>query len=80
MGFIGFKSVDDAALAMKYYNKSYMDTMRLEVEVCACDQVAGQVSGQEARLVTPHQCRTTDGNYRTRADRFERILQPLPYI
>ncbi|KAG2451283.1 hypothetical protein HYH02_003889 [Chlamydomonas schloesseri] len=32
MGFIGFKSVDDAALAMKYYNKSYMDTMRLEVE------------------------------------------------
>ncbi|GIL52539.1 hypothetical protein Vafri_8379 [Volvox africanus] len=32
LGFIGFKSVDEAAAALRYYNRSYMDTAKLAVE------------------------------------------------
>ncbi|GFR48899.1 hypothetical protein Agub_g10847 [Astrephomene gubernaculifera] len=32
LGFIGFKSAEEAATALRYYNKSYMDTSRLQVE------------------------------------------------
>ena len=32
-GFVGFKSVDEAEAAQKYFNKSFMGTVRLAVEV-----------------------------------------------
>ncbi|KXZ55529.1 hypothetical protein GPECTOR_2g1078 [Gonium pectorale] len=32
LGFIGFKSVEEAAAAVRYYDRSYMDTMKLSVE------------------------------------------------
>lgn len=31
-GFVGFASIEDAAGARQYFNKTYMDTSRLEVE------------------------------------------------
>jgi hypothetical protein len=33
LGFIGFKSVDDAVAALRYYDRSFMDTSKLTVEV-----------------------------------------------
>ncbi len=33
LGFIGFKTEVQAVAAQRYYNKSYMDTFKLEVEV-----------------------------------------------
>eukprot|EP00798_Chlamydomonas_sp_ICE-L_P010822 gene10822-16908_t len=32
MGFIGYKTVEEAARALKYFNRSFMDTCRLEVD------------------------------------------------
>lgn len=31
-GFVGFASIEDAAAALKYFNRTYMDTSKLEVE------------------------------------------------
>ena len=33
MAFIGFKSVEQATEAIKYFNRTYMDTSKLAVEV-----------------------------------------------
>lgn len=33
MGFVGFKSESDAAAALKYYNNTYIDAMKISVEV-----------------------------------------------
>ena len=32
-GFVGFRSPEEAEVALRYFNKSFMDTMRLLVEV-----------------------------------------------
>lgn len=33
IGYVGFKSPEDAAKAVKYYNKTFIRTTRIEVEV-----------------------------------------------
>ncbi|XP_024130926.1 probable RNA-binding protein 19 [Oryzias melastigma] len=33
-GFVGFKSEDDASRALKHFNKSFVDTSRVTVEIC----------------------------------------------
>lgn len=32
-GFVGFRTPEEAEAAVRYFNKSFMDTMRLAVEV-----------------------------------------------
>lgn len=34
-GFVGFRSEDEANSALKYFNRTFMDTARITVEVCA---------------------------------------------
>ena len=33
LAFVGFKTVEQAATAMKFFNNTFMDTNRLEIEV-----------------------------------------------
>ena len=33
MAFVGYKLVEQAVAAVKYFNRSYMDTSRLDVQV-----------------------------------------------
>lgn len=33
MGFVGFKTVQQAAEALRFYNHTFLDTSRIEVEV-----------------------------------------------
>lgn len=33
MGFVGFKSEEGAAAALKYFNNTFIDTFRITVEV-----------------------------------------------
>ena len=33
MGFVGFKTVQDAEVALKYFNRTFIDAMRITTEV-----------------------------------------------
>jgi hypothetical protein len=47
MAFVGYRSEDEAAAALKYFNKSYLDTCRLAVEVrCAAVPVTAAAAAQ----------------------------------
>lgn len=37
MGFVGFKTVEMAVAAQKYFNKTFVDATRIEVEVSSSD-------------------------------------------
>jgi hypothetical protein len=42
MAFVGYRSVEDAAAALKYFNNTFMDTCRISIEVSWCPlQAAG---------------------------------------
>jgi multiple RNA-binding domain-containing protein 1 len=33
MAFVGYRSIDDAASALKYFNNTFIDTCRISIEV-----------------------------------------------
>jgi RNA recognition motif. (a.k.a. RRM, RBD, or RNP domain) len=39
-GFVGFKSAEDAQAALDYFNNSYLDTGRLNIQVSCRGQLA----------------------------------------
>lgn len=57
MGFVGFKSTEEAAAALKYFNQTFIDATRISVEV------SGSCKGAAcyAEAINPTACVTGKG-------------------
>ena len=80
MGFVGFRSPQEAAAALKYFNHSFIDTSRLEVEVrsCCASNVGAANAARCRSGCSPLQLTHQPPQCQRAAMYLVRVLTPLP--